>query len=332
MNIINQSKMKNKLFTILVLVFFNYITIAQTPCLIASYNFNGNTIDNSGNGHDLKVFGATLTKNRFGKDNKAYHFDGGDYLWTVADTQFSKSEFSTSFWAKPESSADARILTVGPEKTFWHYYCNTTVSGKFSWIGHTVTGNYSFYNSASSTFATNTWTQVICTYKTDTVKIFINGKLSSTLKINDKVVKFTTKQLLQIGAAYHPDAPVAGFVGDIDDVRIYCNALSSKEVSDVYNEESNPLEISQLTIIDSKLKIYPNPAHNYISIEYDLKSDLELYVKLINNNGQLVKSMESINGSGIATLDVKSLKPGLYYINFCDESGGILKAKKIIIY
>jgi hypothetical protein len=49
--------------------------------LIASYSFSGNATDESGNGNDGIVYGATLTTDRFGNANSAYEFDGnGQYL------------------------------------------------------------------------------------------------------------------------------------------------------------------------------------------------------------------------------------------------------------
>ena len=44
--------------------------------LVAHYPFNGNANDESGNGNDGTVNGATLTTDRFGNANKAYSFDG----------------------------------------------------------------------------------------------------------------------------------------------------------------------------------------------------------------------------------------------------------------
>ena len=46
--------------------------------LVAYYPFYGDATDKSGNGHDGKVIGSTLTKNRNGYRNHAYHFDGKD--------------------------------------------------------------------------------------------------------------------------------------------------------------------------------------------------------------------------------------------------------------
>ncbi len=46
--------------------------------LVAYYPFNGNAKDESGNGNNGSVFGATLTMDRFGNDRSAYEFNGTD--------------------------------------------------------------------------------------------------------------------------------------------------------------------------------------------------------------------------------------------------------------
>ncbi len=51
---------------------------ASFASLVAYYPFNGNANDESGNGDNGTVFGATLTTDRFGNTNSAYAFDGTD--------------------------------------------------------------------------------------------------------------------------------------------------------------------------------------------------------------------------------------------------------------
>ena len=48
--------------------------------LIGYWPFNGNANDESGNGHNGIVNGATLTSDRFGNSNSAYEFDGTNYI------------------------------------------------------------------------------------------------------------------------------------------------------------------------------------------------------------------------------------------------------------
>ena len=51
--------------------------------LVAYYPFNGNANDESGNNHNGTVYGPTLTSDRFGNPNSAYHYHGNlnnDYI------------------------------------------------------------------------------------------------------------------------------------------------------------------------------------------------------------------------------------------------------------
>ncbi|MDP6927346.1 MAG: hypothetical protein QGG84_09690, partial [Rhodospirillales bacterium] len=48
--------------------------------LIAYYPFNGNANDESGNGNDGTVNGATLAADRNGETGKAYSFDGASHI------------------------------------------------------------------------------------------------------------------------------------------------------------------------------------------------------------------------------------------------------------
>ena len=64
------------LFVIAVLVFTNGIASADlNDGLVAYYPFNGNANDESGNGYNGTVYGATLTYDRFGNPNSAYSFN-----------------------------------------------------------------------------------------------------------------------------------------------------------------------------------------------------------------------------------------------------------------
>ena len=62
----------------------SYVT---TNGLVGWWPFNGNANDESGNGNNGTVNGATLTADRFGVANKAYGFDGVDDFISVNHNQ-----------------------------------------------------------------------------------------------------------------------------------------------------------------------------------------------------------------------------------------------------
>ena len=47
---------------------------------VAYYPFSGDAQDRSGYGNDGVVHGAQLTQDRFGNPDRAYHFDGDDFI------------------------------------------------------------------------------------------------------------------------------------------------------------------------------------------------------------------------------------------------------------
>jgi hypothetical protein len=56
--------------------------------LVGWWPFNGNANDESGNGNNGTVNGATLTIDRFGNANQAYGFDGvDDFIEVINSTQ-----------------------------------------------------------------------------------------------------------------------------------------------------------------------------------------------------------------------------------------------------
>jgi hypothetical protein len=80
---------------------------------------------------------------------------------------------------------------------------------------------------------------------------------------------------------------------------------------------------------DSYLKVYPNPAKDFISIEYKLNDEIaKPVIKFVSVNGQLVKYQELINSQDNVIIDIKDLTPGNYVVSL--ENNG-MKTISVII-
>ncbi len=79
---------------------FTTLTSPPTNGLIANYPFNGNANDASGNGYNGIVTGTTLTKDRFGTSNRAFHFSGSDIITTNFDGILGNADRTISFWVR----------------------------------------------------------------------------------------------------------------------------------------------------------------------------------------------------------------------------------------
>ena len=81
--------------------------------MVTYYPFNGNASDESGNGNDGTVIGATLTADRFGRANSAYSFDGiNDYIKASADN-LPTAERTVSLWFFAKSNGRFVHLAYG---------------------------------------------------------------------------------------------------------------------------------------------------------------------------------------------------------------------------
>lgn len=111
---------KKILLPILLLV--SVISFGQPPAyvptngLVGYWPFNGNAIDESGNGLDGTVNGATLTNDRLGNANSAYDFDGNSDIEIpgVIPELLNQSEITYSVWVKQALStcgSQARIIS-----------------------------------------------------------------------------------------------------------------------------------------------------------------------------------------------------------------------------
>ena len=76
-----------------------------TSGLVGYWPFNGNANDESGNGNNGTVNGATLTSDRNGIPNRAYNFEGlNNYIDILSfNSSKIKNDFSISTWIRFKS-------------------------------------------------------------------------------------------------------------------------------------------------------------------------------------------------------------------------------------
>jgi len=219
---------------------------AQIPTngLVAYYPFSGNADDSSGNGNNGTVNGASLATDRFGKANSAYFFNGTSNYIEVPNSNslYLKNHFTLSAWIKISdysvSSTDAISSIFGkPRQSGWATgyslwaYQNPYNKSAASFNGVTADG-------VQSTLVTpiNQWVHVLCTYDSINLKLYINGKLDTTVKTSFTLGNYSTP--LYIGTEFIPSSTNWNrfFKGTADDIAIWNRALDSSEVKSVYHQ------------------------------------------------------------------------------------------------
>ncbi len=236
-----------KLRLLIMMFTITTITNAQTPSYVSHTNllgwwsFSGNAIDSSGNGYDGIVSGATLTTDRFGKVNAAYHFID-DTISTNCPGIINDSARTISFWAKVENGSD-----ITNEWFFMGYGTGAGIGSGFdinllaNAPGIDGAGCYAFYD----TVTTNNWHFFTVTYS----NTFGNSILAPKIYVDD-TLRFTPIYTLSTSSTINTGSlkklrfgsngnPVNSFKGSIDDIGIWKRVLTDCEISKLYYSRNN---------------------------------------------------------------------------------------------
>jgi hypothetical protein len=210
--------------------------------LVACYPFKGNANDESGNGNNGIVNGATLTTDRLGNPNSAYSFNGqNNYIYAPDNPAFHVKSVALTVWFYPykEINSTQVILSKVLGSGTWESYCMFFYS--YDDIGSVMSdnngyGNYLFHQ---MTTVTNTWNFAVYTFddRTKLNNLYLNGILVASGS-QVKSIEYDTHPF-QIGAEYEFNVLSYFFYGKLDDIRVYNRALNQSEIQDLYTGNTN---------------------------------------------------------------------------------------------
>jgi PKD repeat protein len=215
--------------------------------LMAYYPFNGNANDASSNNNNPLYNNASLTADRFGNPNSAYHFNGRNNYMRVRNSPSLNmaNKISIAVWVKPTG-----------------YYTGTCYNNMLVMKGDNdyLPGNYSLRFSDAYTGCTDPkitkemfygsqtvankpivqlgqWYHVVWTCDGTTLKIYVDCALRASVPTGS--INFTNSYDLFLGHMNNPQYPY-WLNGDLDEVRIYNRALSGDEVLELCKKDASP--------------------------------------------------------------------------------------------
>jgi hypothetical protein len=229
--------------------------------LIAHYPFNGNANDESENGNDGIVYGATLTTDRFENRNKAYYFDGkDDYIKIETNSLFNSlgkmtNDYSISFWINKQSNSSSRIF----EK--WNEYTGTY---PFSFCsGENI--SFGVYNGSyfgdSKHIKNNEWIHIVGVIKKNGNTVNLRFYINNILSVDKNIPRssYSNNEDIYIGRA--PNRSDRYFKGIVDDIYIFNRELLSSEISALYSTGSKYKQKFPPDLYIENLKFF-EPSHN----------------------------------------------------------------------
>lgn len=211
--------------------------------LVAWYPFNGNANDESGNGNNGTVNGATLTTDRNGNANSAYSFDGTSYIDIPPSATLNPSEITVSTWVKytTQTSGYKCIFSNWKDDGVNDRTYNMAISPSdnfHSTVSPNGTPTATLCNSIT-TVTLNVWKHFLVTYNDTTLNVYIDGVLDNSVAATTiGPINTSANNLLRIGAK-NVSTPTEFIVGDIDDIGIWNRALTQQEITALYLSNTN---------------------------------------------------------------------------------------------
>ncbi len=249
-----------------------YVLFLKAAGLVAHYPFNGNANDESGNGNDGTVNGATLAVDRFGTANSAYSFDGDGYI-RKSDLSLALEDFTISLWLNATdipswyrqafsihsgggggNAGDRNISVQFDSEEDLQITLSTSDGGR----GVSVAGRV---------IVPQEWYHVAFERDSDRLKFFMDGQLIAGSSDTQPTFEITNGYL-EIGAPNYWNGgwtqngrDQAKWKGLLDDIRIYNRALSEAEIQALYHE-GETVDITGPTIADISTTSSPGIGDN----------------------------------------------------------------------
>lgn len=290
--------------------------------LLIHYKFDGNATDFSGNDYHGSV-NATLTTDRNGNPNGAYHFDGVSEFISFPNVPQLKPQLpiTYSFWAKLDNTNATKTVfvtncfSINNHSGVW---MNGSGSGKLAINYGGASGSTSDDNLrnkiGTTILQTGIWYHFvgICRSATD-MELYINcvndggsyngygGNVNYTNDAGNIGRKDVATQL-----PYY-------FKGSMDEFMFWDRALTPDEISMVCNGRTS-LDENDF----SHVSIYPNPTNAFLNIKNYL--DEFNYYRIYSLTGQILTS-----GTFTEEIDVNYFSAGSYILELFTETKSFKK-------
>jgi hypothetical protein len=338
--------------------------------LVGYWPFCGNANDESGNGNNGTVNGATLTADRFGNQASAYSFNsnylghtsGAEYIRCSKEGPKGGKSRTFTLWVKTDSlsisSLNNTLISYGGNEfagssNQFRIVLNGTCSQSIQAM--TYGGNRDV-----NYFPNNNWDFISVVYDSTIgsnisgVKIFLNGNLIQTYCNETPGGNINTSNLNSLTFGRYHDlnwTPDPGyFKGSLDDIAIWNRALTPQEIQQVYNQGicQTSITVTDTLLIHTgitsynpvaygnTLKVWPNPSNTAITLDAGNLALMQGW-KIRISNAQGVQIYPASGQSGLISQQQQTLSMsawggnGLYFLYLIDPQNNIQEVKKIVL-
>lgn len=214
--------------------------------LVAYYSFNGHAADSTENNLDC-ICNASLTADRFGNNNKAYHFNGVNQYIDLPSSPKLKLQFpfSISFWVKPDQIDNSRrVIILSTCYDLINYYgAWFSISPSGYIIISYGSGENSLINSTRSKVGntllhSDQWYHITGVFASNSIlNIYVNGVKEGDLYWGSQTNLVYASNIGTIGRGKDDEQTILPyfFNGSLDEISFYYRALTDNEINTLYN-------------------------------------------------------------------------------------------------
>ncbi len=218
---------------------FAFITTLLLPGvasaeLIHLYDFSGDTEDSVGSADGVTSGDVILTVDRFGVDDSAYLFSGEG---SIAMEISSLDTVSYSVWASWDGSGDDMLFNTGDDYSGPDlFFVNRSWCSAINWNVWDSCDNRLAETPLDATDGEYHNYVLVNDFTSNLTYLYYDGELLGTADYKESGDTFTVGSEWLGSYTY-------GWVGAIDDIEIYNNALSAEDVAEMY---AASIELSML--------------------------------------------------------------------------------------
>ncbi len=286
--------MKKILLTVAVSIGLTASIMAQVPNylptngLVGWWPFNGNANDESGNGNNGTITGATLTTDRFGVMNNAYNFDHiSNYIdvGNPSSLDNNPNSYTQAGWVYLVDYDNAYVFMSKRHDNTGNDWGTpvTTVNGTFIFFADDA-----FYQQAplaeTNQLSVGQWHHLAFVKNQNTYSIYVNGVLDGSMTDNH-IMGGSSNNLIFGAQLEWPEF----FKGKLDDIGVWNRALDQTEIVALYNGcqlSVNTQPTNQIINVNNNAQFVVSSSDP--SATYQWQTDLGVGFQNLNNVDQYI--------------------------------------------
>jgi chitodextrinase len=219
--------------------------------VVAYYDFNGNSRDQSVNNNHAQVKGAFLTHDRFEWARRAFHFDGIQSAITAPNNGALNTDYQTvSFWVRLgelPAQGEVFLMSFGGWQERWKI--SLPAHGKPVWTTNNSSGISDMDSGDGNVLQAGEWTHLTFVHNGTNDEIYFNGQLAASKAVSGTMNNTSNP----LGIGYDPIGGALYFNGEIDEVLILGEALNATQIAALYATQNTAPVLTNALVANYKM-------------------------------------------------------------------------------